>query len=350
MSEGMNAAPTPAAAPAPAPAPAPAAPAARTTVEDRAQSLIEKYQTEEAAPSEPAAETAEQPSTPLDGPAPAADSGGAAKRDPSQATQERLARIAKVRAAHDGERQKRALEQQRRQRDQQQSSEVETLRKQLADLQPLANIPKSEEALLSWAESQGMSSERLVQYMRQRLTDPAAIAKQQAKTEADLLREEMKRQHEEFAAWKRQTEEKEQERVAQFHAERKAHNFLQRAHGSQETHPLSAQMLAKFGPQGLIAYANQFVAPLLPADYDVEQLHDHVEQLLFETQLGSPAASPQVQPATPPSAKNGAGQPVTTLGNAVAAERASVREEVPLHKMPLDERAEYLKAKYLREQ
>jgi hypothetical protein len=332
-----------------APAPAPAAPAQRSTAEDRAQDMIARFQSEDPSPSEPAADEAgEQPSTPQDGPSPtAADSGGAAL---PQATQDRLARIARVRAAHDVERQKRAQEQQRRQQQQQASSEVETLRKRLADLEPLANIPKSEEALLSWAESQGMSSEKLVQYMRQRLTDPAAIAKQQAKTEADQLREEMRRQREEFEAWKRSTEEKEQERVAQYHAERKAHEFLQRSHASKESHPLTAQMLAKFGPQGLVAYANQFVAPLLPADYDIEQLHDHVEQLLFETQLGSPAASPQVQPANPPSAKNGAGQPVTTLGNAVAAERASVREEIPLHKMPLDERAEYLKAKLMREQ
>jgi hypothetical protein len=101
----------------------------------------------------------------------------------------------------------------------------------------------------------------------------------------------------------------------------------------------------------MVAYANQFVAPLLREDYDVEELHDHVEQLLFETQLSSaPAAPTPAQPASTPSAKNGAGQPVTTLGNAVAAERGTVREDIPLHKMSLDDRAEFLKAKYQREQ
>jgi hypothetical protein len=343
------AAPAPAAAP--AAAPAPAAPAQRTTVEDRAQDLIERYQAEDATSESAAAEAPEQPSTPLDGPGTSAADSGAAKPDINQITQDRLARIAKVRASHDAERQKRAREQQQRQQSQAQTGEVESLRQQLAELQPLANIPKSEEALLGWAETQGMSVEKLVQYMRQRLTDPNAIAQRQVKTEADQLREEMRKQREEFEAWKRQTEEAEQQRVAQYQSQQKAHSFLQRTHASSETHPLSAAFLAKFGPQGMVAYANQFVAPLLREDYDVEELHDHVEQLLFETQLSSaPAAPTPAQPASTPSAKNGAGQPVTTLGNAVAAERGTVREDIPLHKMSLDDRAEFLKAKYQREQ
>lgn len=350
MSEVTITAPTPAAAPAaPAPAPAPTPSGGRTSAEDRAQALMAKLQAEGTTPSEPAAETPEQPSTPQDGPGPAADSDGAPAAL-SQVTADRLARIQQVREKHEAERQRRAQEQARRQRDQQQTSEVETLRKRLAELEPMAQIPKSEEALLGWAEQNGMSVEKLVQYMRQRLTDPQAIAARQVKTEADALREEIAALKKAMSDRDAEAERREQERVEQYQSQQRAHSFLNRAHASAESHPLTAQMLAKFGPQGLVAYANQFVAPLLRADYDVEELHDHVEQLLFETQLGSPAASPSAQPAIPPSAKNGAGQPVTTLGNAVAAERATVREEIPLAKMPLEERAEYLKAKYQREQ
>lgn len=357
MTQGL-ATPAPAATPAApaATAPAPSIPNgsnSRVTAEDRAQALIQKLQTEGDTPSESAVDAPEQPSTPQDGPGPAADSAGAQPASPplSQITSDRLARIARVRQSHDAERQKRAREQQQRQQQQQASSEVETLRKQLEALKPLESIPKSEEALLGWAEQNGMSVEKLVQYMRQRLTDPNAIAQRQVKTEADALREEMKRQKDEFEAWKKSQEQREQERVQQYQSQQKAQAFLQRSHASSESHPLTAQMLAKYGPQGLVAYANQFVAPLLRADYDVEELHDHVEQLLFETQLGAPGQAPtQVHPASSPSAKNGAGQPVTTLGNAVAAERATVREDIPLHKMPLEERAEYLKAKYQREQ
>ncbi len=341
---------------APAPAAAPAAPAAPTAPApksgaDRAAEMAAKYRAEEeGSPSEPAAEAVEQPSSPQDGPGPAAaDSGGAQDDARERAHRERQERINRVRARETADRQKREAQEARRAQERGATDEIERLRKRVAELEPLDKVFSSEETLLAEAERREMTPDKLIAWMRQRLSDPQAVAQRQVKTEADALREEMRKQREEFADYIRKQEEAQQSARAQYQAQQKAHQFVQAAHSSAETHPLTAQLLAKYGPQGVVAYANQFVAPLLPESYDVSELHDHMEQLLLETQFSGQAARHSEPPAKPPASTNGAGQPVTTLSNSIAGERSTVQEAIPLHKLPLDKRAELLKEKYSRE-
>jgi hypothetical protein len=196
-----------------------------------------------------------------------------------------------------------------------------------------------------------MSAEKLVQWMRTRLSDPAAVAQKHAQTEAEKVRQEMAELKAEMQR-ERQEWIAEQKRVAdERESIDKANEFIDRATSLQETHPLSAALLRKYGPRGLVAWANQFVAPLLPEGYTLDVLHDHVEQLLEETQLsggdGRQHASTGNGQGHPP--KSGAGQPVTTLSNALGGERRTVTEAVPLHKLPLEDRVALLKDRLSRE-
>lgn len=346
------AAPAPGAAPtAPSGPGASSLPTPRTTGADRAAAITARLREEENAPPETAAEG--EAAAPAAGsePSVAASVGEtpAAPDDNARRRQERLARIEQIRQKESAAAAKRQEQEQRQAKERQSTSEVETLRKRLAELEPLSNIPKSPEALLAWAEEQGLSSTDLVQYMRQRLSDPGAIAQQKVKTETDQLRKEleevraeMKRRDDEFA--------KQQEHArAQYEAQQRAHEFIQQASASAD-HPLTGAFLKRHGPQGLVAWANQFVAPLLPESYNLSELHDHVEQLLEEIQLGgeSPAPASPANGTSQPS-KSGAAKPITTLSNTLAGERSTVQEAIPLHKLPLDKRVELIKARYERE-
>lgn len=223
------------------------------------------------------------------------------------------------------------------------NAELEKLRKRVAELEPHEAVFSSEEALLAAAEAKGLSAEKLVQWMRTRLSDPAAVAKQHAKSEADKLREEIAELRK---SWETEREERKAERERQQQEQsgiQKAMSFLDKAKTSTSSHPLTAQLVSRHGEKGLIAFANQFVAPLLPKEYSVEQLHDHVEQLLDEVQVGGPGPTGNSTNGTSHSTKHGAAQPVTTLSNGIASERVSVTEETPLHRLPRRQRIQRLK-------
>jgi hypothetical protein len=257
--------------------------------------------------------------------------------------EERAKRIAEVaRKEREAEAERTAMRQSRTS-----EQEVEKLRKRLAELEPMSEVFSSEEALLAAAEARGMSAEKLVTWMRTRLTDPNAVAQKHAKTEADKLREEMAQLREENKRAREAFEaERTQERSAR-EAQQRASSFHQLVAEKSESHPLSASLLKRRGPNALVEFANAQIIPYIPEDYDLDYLHDVTEQYLEWVVGGgeSPPADPAANGASHPPKKNGAEKPVTTLSNSLAAGRATVTEEIPLHRLPLEERTRRLKAK-----
>lgn len=322
---------TPAAAP---------APAERPSIDARASALKASLAAE---PAEPAAETSKAADASVgdSGASPsAADSAGS--DDASARAAERMARIEAMRAkgrAQDEERQRRKAQKQ-------EAGEVEKLRARLAEVEPLEQVFASEESLLEMAEKRGMTAEKLVAWMRQRLTDPAAVAKHQAKSEADKVREEMAALRKQLDDERAKAQEQLAQERAQIAAVQRAATFVQNVNAS-EKHPLSAAFLKKHGEKGLIAFANHFVTPLLPEHYELSDLHDHLEQFLDEVQ--APRDIPATGASQTSTKQSGAEKPITTLGNAIASARSTVVEEVPLSKLSRDERARRLKDRLARE-
>jgi hypothetical protein len=357
----MTATPT-AFAPAAAPVAAPAAPAApstpstatepiaRPSLEQRASAAKERL---ESAPSESAGEPS-GPSTSSDQGASTADPGNAPAKPPpaddarSAAAKERLERIERMRAKERAADEERQAKRQTKERD----GEFEKLRSRLAELEPLNQTFASEEALLTEAERRGMTAEKLVAWMRTRISDPAAVAERQVKSEADKLREEIKAEREARTKLEERIANERTQLEAQRAAETKTTTFISEAKAAAATHPFTAKLHAKYGDGGLIAFANQFIAPLLPEGYATSELHDHVEQLLTEIVDAVGGASPThdapANGTSRPPTKNGADQPVT-LSNGLTSERASVVEEIPLHRLSLDERTRRLKEQLARE-
>lgn len=356
----------PAAAPA-SPAPAGSAAAAAQTPpaaptgagkpsasERRAERAAKLKTTLDAAPpegdatTEPAAETSSSAVAPATPQAGASTADPAAADDPiAKARADRLARIAEVRAKEAAS----EADRERRNAGKESAAEVERLRKRVAELEPQVQKFKSPAELLAYAEKEGLSAKDVIDELRARVSDPTIIAQRQAKSEADKIREEL-------AAERKAREDLEARLAAQdaqaraaAEGQSRAMSFLQQTEAGGTSHPLTAAFLKRHGAQAYVGYANQFVAPLLPEEYSLEQLHDHFEQLLDELQVGGTAA-PVALPAngeSRTSPKNGAGQPVTTLSNALTAERATVTEEVPLARLPRAERTRRLKEKLDRE-
>lgn len=228
--------------------------------------------------------------------------------------------------------------------------EVEKLRKRVAELEPMNEVFASEEALLAAAEAKGMSAEKLVAWMRTRLSDPTAVAQRQAKTVEEKLRAEMAELRAQVARQEQERRE-EQARYAEQHAAiQRAQTFEKIATERAESHPLTARLLKRQGMDAVARFANEQILQYLPDSFSPEHLHDVMEQYL-EWLHGGDAATPAnpAPGASHPQAKNGAEKPVTTLSNALVAERMSVTEETPLHHLPLPERKRRLKAKLERE-
>ena len=291
---------------------------------------------EASAPAEPAnvAGAPEAPSMTEAAPRPANDAARA----------ERMARLAKVREREAADK----AERQRREAAKVSSQEVETLRKRVAELEPTMKVFESEDALLAEAERRGMTAEKLVAWMRTRLTDPAAVAERHARTEADKIREELAAERKAREDLEARLRDEQEASRSTSEAQQRAAAFIERAAHAKADYPLSASLLERHGPHGLINFCGKFIVPLLREDYTLDELHDHTEQFLDEVQLagGRITAGPEASPANPASTKKGAAKPSsTTLSNAVASQRASVEEEIPLHKLPKKDRIARLRAK-----
>ncbi len=233
----------------------------------------------------------------------------------------------------------RERESRKQHREPDQSAEIEQLRKRVAELEPHSAAFQNEESLLAAAEARGMSSEKLIQWMRTRLSDPHAVAERQAKTVEERLLAEIQRERQERIALERRIHEEREQTERAIAGERRARQFVEMGRKGTDSHPLTARFVERHGEQGLVAFANQFIAPLLRQGYDLEELHDHVEQFLDEVQDAKPG--PQSGKSHP--SRNGADQPTTTLSNRAASERVSVTEEIPLSRIPRAERVKRLK-------
>lgn len=286
---------------------------------------------------EPAGESSATPA-PAGGASLPADSGAAAAgAAPTNESTERLARINRVRAREAADEARRAEQQQGRARD----TEMETLRKRVAELEPLNKTFESEESLLSYAETKGMSAEKIVTSLRARLHDPAAVARRETQTEAEKIRAEMKAMKDEHAAEiakiRAEKEQSEQERAQTT----KTTTFLGNAKTMTASHPRTARAIGTWKDEGLITFVNQVIAPHLPQVYDTQYLHDVLEDYFEKTHAFGGQPTPEATPAngaSRPSTKNGAAQPATTLSNALTSGRESLVEEQPLHKLSREER------------
>ncbi len=262
---------------------------------------------------------------------------------------ERQERIVKrqelLRKAADRERaEQRERESRRQYREPERDSELEQLRKRVAELEPNEAAFKSEEALLAAAEGRGLSTTKLVEWMKRRLSDPNAVGQHHARTVEETLRAEIQQERQERQALERRIREEREHAERAMEGERKARKFVEMSTKGTDSHPLTARFLERHGQMGLVAFANQFIAPILRPGYDLEELHDHVEQFLDEVQDAKPGA--QAGKSHP--AKNGADQPTTTLSNRDASERVSVTEEIPMSRLPRAERVARLKSKLAR--
>jgi hypothetical protein len=210
----------------------------------------------------------------------------------------------------------------------------------------------SEEALLAEAEKRNMSAEKLVAWMRTRLSDPAAVAAKQAQTVEEKLLAEIAKERAERQKLEERIEAERRQAELSRTQEQKTTQFRQQAVARADTHPHTARLRETYGDDGLIAFANQFVAPMLREDYSLDELHDNTEQLLDEIGAifrATRAAAPNPAGGTShPPAKNGAGQPAT-LSNALTSGRESLVEEVPLHKLSRQERMRRLRTQLERE-
>ncbi len=338
------------------PAAAPAASPARPSVDDRISAMMDRLASEGDAPTESAAEVEDTPSAHTDGsgastadsagaPAPATESTPDAAQ---QARQERLARIAKVREREQADKVRRQEETRLRTQHQATSGELEQLRAKTKDLEGLQSAFADPMALLEAAEKKGLTPQQFVDAIKARLTDPSAVAQHTANSVEGKLRAEIEQLKAELRQTAEHWETQQQEQIAAYHAQQRATQFVQQANAGATSHPLTADFLRKHGDAGVINFANRFVAPLLGEEYTLDELHDHMEQLLDEVQLRDGASPQQRAPATP-NAANGVGQPATTLSNALSSERSTVSVPVPLHKMSLEDRMAFLRDKYSRE-
>ncbi|MBX3198244.1 MAG: hypothetical protein KF894_08875 [Labilithrix sp.] len=207
--------------------------------------------------------------------------------------------------------------------------------------------------LLAEAERRGHTGEKVLAYIRDQMTNPAAItdrrvaaSKTEVQKQIDELKEEL-RQRDERDAQARAAAESEQKTLVA------AKNFIALSQTKAEDAPLTAAMYAKHGAEVVIGFANQFIIPLMPEDFDIEEpahlevLHDHMEQFLSETQLTPAPAKTDTSSKANAGKKNGA-KPVTTLSNRTVTEVGTVEQAVPLEKMTTEERYRFVKEKYER--
>lgn len=333
---------------------APAAPAAPSTsthgtggVSARAAALKASLEAVEGpATSEPGDESSATPASPGEASSPS-DSGAGApvQAAPNTETSERMKRIEAVRKRDEAERQRR----QQQVRAQSNDGEMEKLRARIAELEPMNAVFSSEESLLAEAEKRGMSAEKLVQWMRTRLTDPSAVAQRQVKTEADKVREELAAERRAREKLEADIKAERERAAAEREQEAMTTTFLNDARSKATTHPRTARALAKWTEAGLITFINHTVAPHLPERYDPSHLHDLLEDYFEKTDaFGGSAPNAEANPASS-TTKNGAGQPATTISNALTSGRESLVEQVPLHKLSREDRRARLKAKLERE-
>ncbi len=338
-----------------APVPAVADPSpSRSSVAERAAALKAKLEPEDdkspmpsvgeepgRAPSEP-----EKPETD----AVSADAAKAPDPEAEKRRTERQARIAQLRAKEEAANRSR-LE---RQKFKVNESETEKLRKRVAELEPMEQAWASPLAMFEWAEKKGLKTEEVVKVLKEKLSDPDAIARRQTASVEKRLAAEIRKQREEFEAYKRQVAEERQKEREQFEGLRRAQEFEGRVTGMSTEYPLTAAFQKRHGQANLIAFANRWVAQDLPEEYSLEQLHDHLEQVLEELQVtgGAPMAQTSNAPTTEPVSEahsGGAGQPTTTLNNRTTAGRGVVAEEVPLARLPKADRIRRLREKLDRE-
>jgi hypothetical protein len=300
-------------------------------------------------------DSAAEPSAPR----PPARDDSAAESDPEPAAAKPTPPPAQdERAKHAAERSKRIAEVARREREAEakretqrasrtSEQEVEKLRKRVAELEPMNEVFASEEALLAAAEAKGMSAEKLVSWMRTRLSDPQAVAQRQAQTveqklraEIEAIRAEQRRELDEIRAERQQM-------IEQREAVQRANDFGALAQEKAESHPRVMRLLRSKGLNAVVQFANAQIVPYINDGFELPHLHDVMEQYLDWLHDGGEGPSPvdSASGASHPPKKNGEAKPVTTLSNALGTERVSVTEETPLHRMPRSDRVRRLKEK-----
>jgi uncharacterized protein YlxW (UPF0749 family) len=238
-------------------------------------------------------------------------------------------------------------ERQQRQKYQVNQGEVEKLTKRLADLEPMEQAWKDPMSVLEWAEKKGVPAPDLVKALREKASDPEAVAARQARTVEEKLRAEIQDVHRKLAEVEERRQAEAMQAREQSEGTQKAVQFHARVAEKAGEYPLTAGFAKAHGGGVMVAVANKWLAPHLPEDYSIEQLHDHFEQLLEAFQVTGQQASTATAGA--PQQNTGAAQPAITLNNRTTAGRETVTEEIPLHRLPKSERVRRAREKYERE-
>lgn len=271
----------------------------------------------------------------------------AASDDPAKRAEERRARLAlasqKMRDRVDEK--ARQTAQERMQADlaaaQKRADEAEARAKAALD----RAILKDPVAALLEMEREGVPADKVAEAIRERLTNPAAIATREARQAMSPELAAMQKQNAELAARLEAFEKREQERSAAAQAEQDTRAFFGYVQQSAQRAPLAAKLLAQ-DPEEFIAIAN--IAGERNPDLDQASLLDAVEEAL-DTEVRGIAqkygglfealqTNPSQQKAPPPTPR--AAAQATTVSNSLAQGRtAIVDEEKDWAALPLEERA-----------
>jgi hypothetical protein len=259
--------------------------------------------------------------------------------DVDEATQARRQRLAQLRqqeaASVDAKAQKRQHEelQQRLAAAEKRAEEAERMAALRVDPEAL-----DERGFFEAAAKAKVTPQRLAEYLKQQAENPELLAARAAETALTPKLSEMEKRIAEKEA-RLDAFLQQQEQAAEAASERAAfQHFAAYTTANAVTSPRSAAFLREFGPEEFQKIATS-VAASVPPNAGPQALLDSLEEnfaRLARVYAGSPAAAKQSIPQHNP----GAAQPMTTVSNTLAQQRASVvNEDADWASLPFEERS-----------
>lgn len=261
--------------------------------------------------------------------------------------EERRARLEKLATETRAKADKSHEQRKHRETEKQKETELETLRRRVVELEALESATKDEASYIEYAAKKNYDPTKLGEYIRSRLTNPELVAERKVQSALSPLEQRLKELQDATERRIQEVEQREQRLRTEQEQRETASTFVAQVRSSERTAPLTAAFLDRHGEQGLIAFANQLIVPLLPETATLTDLHDAIEQFLDDVQprKAAQATTSNGTKKTP----NGTATP-KTLTNDLASQRASVTEEEDLSDLPLEERVARVKERLAREE
>lgn len=303
-----------------------------STLEQRAEAILADLQSADA--SEPASADdsgASHAANPPAGDAVEAGADSGAPTDPATAREQRLAALREKATADAEERQKRAAVKERETEFEEWKRRATEAEARAASLVDVSNMDP--DTFLETANRMGITPERLGEWVRQGIEDPAQVATEAARRavtpEVEALRQMVQAQNQKLA---------ELEQRGQISAEQANHaaavNELLTATNESTEAPLAAAYLRELGPEKFLEYAASTAAEL-PNGAGMQAVLDVVEDALTRTAK----VFSSTQPSAPPTS---AAAKADTISNRHASARAEVTTPTEWDEMSFDDRADWL--------